>query len=71
MKKHLTTILVLNLIILVSCKNKTENETVEPELQTQEELVSDEALKTYAVIPSLITEDAKNSAIILVSKHHN
>lgn len=59
MKKHLTTILVLNLMILVSCKNKTENKTVEPELQAQEELVTDEALKTYAVIPSLITEDAQ------------
>ena len=57
MKKFITSLLILNLLALVSCKNKAENQTVDPELQTQS--VSDEAMKTYAVIPSLITDNAQ------------
>lgn len=57
MKKIFTSLLMLNLLIFVSCKNKTEEQMVEPELQTQS--VSNEVMNTYAVIPSLITEDAQ------------
>lgn len=57
MKNLLTPLLILNLLIFAGCKNKTENKTVEPELQTHTESVSNEAMHTYAVIPSLITED--------------
>lgn len=57
MKKFFTSLLILNLLIFVSCKNKTENTAVEPEPQT--ELVSNEVINTYAVIPSLTTENAQ------------
>lgn len=55
MKKIFTSLLILNLLIFVGCKNKTENQTVEPELQTDS--VSNEVMNTYAVIPSLTTEN--------------
>lgn len=57
MKKFFTSLLILNILFLVSCKNKTENQTVEPELQNDS--VSNEVINTYAVIPSLITENAQ------------
>ncbi|MBO3099844.1 hypothetical protein [Gelidibacter pelagius] len=57
MKKFFTSLLILNLLFLVSCKNKTENQSVEPELQNDS--VSNEVINTYAVIPSLITENAQ------------
>ncbi len=55
MKKIFTSLLMVNMLFLVGCKNKAE--TVEPELQPQTESVSNEAINTYAVIPSLITEN--------------
>lgn len=54
MKKFFTSFLMINLFIFVGCKNKVENETVTPEPQT--ESVS-EFINTYAVIPSLVTEN--------------
>jgi|26BtaG_2_1085354.scaffolds.fasta_scaffold00015_24 uncharacterized lipoprotein NlpE involved in copper resistance len=57
MKKSFTLLLVITFLSLIGCKNKTE--TLEPELHTQPEAVSTEVTKTYAVIPSLTTENAQ------------
>jgi len=57
MKKLFTSLLLLNLLVFISCKNKAENQTVAPEPETQS--VSNETMNTYAVIPSLTTENAQ------------
>ncbi len=57
MKKFFASLLMLNILLFVSCKNKTENQTLEPELQPQTQSVSTESINTYAVIPSLITRN--------------
>lgn len=48
---------MLNLLLFVGCKNKTENQSEDSELQPQTQPVSNEVMKTYAVIPSLVTEN--------------
>lgn len=57
MKKSFTLLLVITFLSLIGCKNKTTNKTIEPEPQTDS--VAKEAMNTYAVIPSLITENVQ------------
>lgn len=61
MKKFLTSLFILNLLVFVNCKDKTENPTrpSEPEIQRDAQTASDQAINTYAVITSLVTGDAQ------------
>lgn len=58
MKKILTTLLICSLIF-VGCKDKTESQTKEQEPEIQTPIVSNEDLNTYAVITSVVTENAQ------------
>ncbi len=54
MKNFFTSLLMINLLIFAGCKDKVENETVKPESKTESPT---EFIKTYAVVPSLVTEN--------------